>query len=53
MIEEGKLVAATVAESTEYIADGDSCWFVIDVIDKDSAEHIYLFYKFGFSTREE
>lgn len=52
MIQEGKLISATVAESTEYIADTDSCWFNIDVIDKDSAEHIYLFYKFGFSTRE-
>lgn len=52
MVQEGKLVSATVTESTEYVADVDSCWFVIDVIDKDSAEHIYLFYKFGFSTRE-
>ena len=52
MVQEGKLVSATVTESTEYIADTDSCWFNIDVIDKDSAEHIYLFYKFGFSTRE-
>ena len=52
MVQEGKLISATVTESTEYIADTDSCWFNIDVIDKDSAEHIYLFYKFGFSTRE-
>lgn len=51
MIDEGKLIAATVTENTEYVADGDSCWFDITVVDKDSAEHIYLFYKFRFSTR--
>lgn len=50
MIDEGKLGAATVAESTTYIADTDTCYFDIDVIDKDSAEHIYLFYRFQFST---
>lgn len=53
MVQEGKLTAATVEESTTYLADGDSCWFDVDVIDKDSAEHIYLLYKFGFSTREQ
>ncbi len=50
MIAEGKLVSFNAAESNLYVADGDSCWFVIDVIDKDSAEHIYLFYNFQFST---
>lgn len=53
MVQEGKLVSATVTESTAYKADGDYCYFDIDVIDKDSAEHIYLFYKFRFSTQEE
>lgn len=53
MIEEGKLVSCSVTESATYVADGDSCWFVIDVIDKDSAEHIYLMYQFRFSTQEE
>lgn len=52
MVQEGKLVSGTVTESTDYSADTDSCWFNIDVVDKDSAEHIYLFYKFGFSTLE-
>lgn len=52
MVQEGKLVQATVAEDTTYTADTDNCYFVIDVIDKDSAEHIYLFYKFRFSTVE-
>ncbi len=53
MIQEGKLVSAVVSEDTTMVADGDSCWFVLDVIDKDSAEHIYLTYKFRFSTLEE
>lgn len=52
MIEEGKLIACTVAESSIYKADGDSAWFEIDCIDKDSAEHIYLMYAFRFSTQE-
>lgn len=52
MIKEGKLVHAEVTESTKYIADGSYCYFDIDVIDKESAEHIYLFYKFRFSTQE-
>ena len=50
MIAEGKLVSFNAAESNLYVADGDPCWFVLDVIDKDSAEHIYLFYNFQFST---
>lgn len=53
MIAEGKLTWFNVTESTLYAADGDSCWFVLDVIDKDSAEHIYLFYNFQFSTNAE
>lgn len=40
MREEGKLVACTVSESSAYTADGDSAWFDIDVIDKDSMEHM-------------
>lgn len=53
MIEEGKLTACTVAESSTYTSDGDSAWFDIDVIDKDSMEHIYLTFYFRFSTIEE
>ena len=52
MIEEGKLTACTVTESSIYKPDGDSAWFEIDCIDKDSAEHIYLMYAFRFSTQE-
>lgn len=53
MREEGKLVACAVTESNTYKADGDSAWFDIDVIDKDSMEHIYLTFLFRFSTNEE
>jgi hypothetical protein len=53
MIEESKLVSCTVSESSKYTADGDSAWFDIDVIDKDSMEHIYLTFLFQFSTNEE
>jgi len=52
MVEEGKLVSCKVTESTQYTVDGDSCWFEIDAIDKDSAERIYLTFKFRFSTQE-
>lgn len=50
MIAEGKLNACIVSENPIYKADGDSAWFQIDTIDKDSMEHIYLTYKFQFST---
>lgn len=50
MIEEQKLIACMVAESEENQADGDSAWFDIAVIDKDSMEHLYLTYQFQFST---
>lgn len=53
MIGEGKLMACTVSESSGYKADGDSAWFDIDVIDKDSMEHIYLTFLFRFSTNME
>ena len=50
MVDEGKLQYAEVTESSSIAADGDTCGFDIDVIDKDSAEHIYLTYYFRFST---
>ena len=53
MVQEGKLVQATVTENSTYVADTDNCYFDFDVIDKDSAEHIYLFYKFRFRTVAE
>ena len=50
MVDEGKLQYAEVTESTSITANGDTCGFDIDVIDLDSAEHIYLTYYFRFST---
>ncbi|MBS4932916.1 MAG: phage tail sheath subtilisin-like domain-containing protein [Clostridiales bacterium] len=53
MILEGKITSCNIAESTEYVANGDSAWFSIGVIDKDSAERIYLTYEYQFNTNEE
>ncbi len=53
MVAESKLVSCKVTESALYTADGDSAWFDIDVIDKDSMEHIYMTFKFQFSTNAE
>ena len=50
MITEQKLSSITVSEDATHPAEGDSCWFIINAIDKDSAEHIYLRYLFRFST---
>lgn len=53
MIDEGKLVACSVTESATNAAVGDSAWFDIDVIDKDSIEHLYMQFTFRFNTQEE
>ncbi len=50
MISESKLVAGDVYEDPDYVSDGDECYFRIDVVDKDSAEIIYLRYQFQFSS---
>ena len=50
MQKEQKIISYNVAESKEYKADGDSAWFDIDIVDKDSAEHIYTAFGFQFST---
>ena len=34
-------------------ADTDSAWFDVEVVDKDSLEHIYLTYHFQYSTKED
>lgn len=53
MVEEGKIISCEIVESSTYKADGDSAWFDIAVIDKDSMEHIYMTYIFQYSTNEE
>lgn len=50
MVTEGKLNYCGVSESVKYPADGDSNWFDVDVVDKDSAEHIYMSFLFQYST---
>lgn len=50
MIAEGKLVQMECYEDENYVSDGDEAYFKIDVVDKDSAEHIYLQYQFQFSS---
>lgn len=53
MIGEGKIASLTVSEDAAHPAQGDSCWFIIDVVDKDSAEHLYLRYLYRFNTSVE
>ena len=51
MVGEGKIQYVDVVEDPTHPAEGDSAWFIIDIIDKDSAEHLYLRYLFRYSTR--
>lgn len=50
MVTEGKIVYGDVTENPDIATDGDACGFDIDVIDLESAEHIYLTYYFQRST---
>lgn len=50
MVNEGKLISGSVVENTVHVADGDYAYFDINVIDKDSIEHLYLTYRFQFSS---
>lgn len=52
MVKEQKIISYNVTENRDYPADGDSAWFDLDVVDKDSAEHIYTSFGFQFSTSE-
>lgn len=53
MVNEGKLVSGAISENSVHPADKDYCYFDLNVIDKDSAERIFLLCKFQFSTVEE
>lgn len=53
MVKEGKILSCKIVENTRTPADGDSVWFDLDIIDKDSAEHMYFDFMFRFSTRED
>lgn len=52
MVVEGKLLSCVVAEDLGRVAEGDSMWINVSVIDKDSAEKIYLTFAFQFSTNQ-
>lgn len=49
MVGEGKLVSGTFALDETNPAQGDSAWYVIEAVDKDSQEFIYLVYRFRFA----
>ena len=49
MVSEGKLVSGQVIEDPANPPSGDSAWFIINVYDLDSIEHVYLVYRFHFS----
>ena len=49
MIAEHKLSEGTFSEDLTNPARGDSAWFICDVQDLDSLEHIYLTYRFHFA----
>lgn len=50
MISESKILQMNAYEDPDFVSDGDEVYFRIDVVDKDSAEHIYLRYQFQFSS---
>ncbi len=50
MIDESKLCSCNVTENTKYMADADYAYFDVDVVDKDSLEHVYLMFRFRYST---
>lgn len=49
MVAEHKLIRGTCTEDPSNPARGDSAWFIIDVYDLDSIEHVYLTYRFHFA----
>lgn len=53
MVQEGKLVSCTVSEHPDRAANADYAYFLIEVVDKDSLEHLYLYYRFSYNTSEE
>lgn len=49
MIAEGKLQRGSCTEDPANPAKGDSAWFILDILDLDSIEKVYLVYRFHFS----
>lgn len=50
MVSEGKILQLNCYEDPNFTSDGDEAYFRIEVVDKDSAEHIYMQYQFQFSS---
>lgn len=50
MVSESKILQLNCYEDQNFTSDGDEAYFRIDVVDKDSAEHIYMQYQFQFSS---
>ena len=50
MVGEKKLTSGDMYEDENNPPQGDSAWFILDIVDKDSLEHVYLAYKFRFAT---
>lgn len=50
MIGEKKLTSGDMYEDESNPPNGDAAWFTLDIVDKDSLEHVYLAYKFRFAT---
>ena len=49
MIAEGKLISGSIYEDPAHPDKGDSAWFIIEVLDLDSIEKVYLTYRFSFA----
>lgn len=49
MIAENKLISGSVYEDPSNPPQGDSAWFVIEVLDLDSIEKVYITYRFAFA----
>lgn len=49
MIAEGKLLSCEVTEDPANPAAGDAAWFVVEVVDLDSIEKVYITYRFRFT----
>lgn len=50
MVGEKKLTSGDMYEDESNPPQGDSAWFILDIVDKDSLEHVYLAYKYRFAT---
>ena len=53
MVAEGSIVSGQAYEDTDNITDGSSAYFGIDVVDRESAEKLYVTFRFQFSTNAE